>query len=354
MEELIANLHIHTRYSDGEGDHCEIGETALRSGIDVVIVTDHNVWVSGMERYFEKDGRRVLMMIGEEVHDRTRAPQKNHLLILGANRELTGFADQPQQLLNQARMAEALTFIAHPVDPENASLGEDDLSWVDWTVNGFTGIELWNGFSEMKVVARNLLEAVFYVFFPKYLARGPLPETIRRWDALTSTGKCVVAVGGSDAHNLARSLGPLHRRVFPYEYHFSAVNTHLLLPGPLTGNLLVDRKMVLSALADGHAFIGYDLPAPTRGFRFNAQGKDGTVGMGDEVPLQDGVTFQIRVPSIQAECVLIKDGKPVKVWTNREICMQIMNQPGVYRVECYVNYLNRRRGWIFSNPIYVR
>ena len=29
-------------------------------------------------------------------------------------------------------------------------------------------------------------------------------------------------------------------------------------------------------------------------------------------------------------------------------------EPGVYRVEAWRNYLGRKRGWIFSNPIYVR
>ena len=30
------------------------------------------------------------------------------------------------------------------------------------------------------------------------------------------------------------------------------------------------------------------------------------------------------------------------------------NQPGVYRVECYIQYMGAKRAWIFSNPIYLR
>jgi len=52
-------------------------------------------------------------------------------------------------------------------------------------------------------------------------------------------------------------MGPLHKTVFPYEYHFSTINTHILTPAPLTGNLVQDRKMVFEALAAGHCFIGY-------------------------------------------------------------------------------------------------
>ena len=29
-------------------------------------------------------------------------------------------------------------------------------------------------------------------------------------------------------------------------------------------------------------------------------------------------------------------------------------EPGVYRVEAWKSYLGIKRGWVFSNPIYVR
>ena len=51
MAELITNLHMHTTYSDGSGTHQEIAEAALEAGLDVVIVTDHNVLVQGLEGY---------------------------------------------------------------------------------------------------------------------------------------------------------------------------------------------------------------------------------------------------------------------------------------------------------------
>lgn len=302
MEELVANIHMHTRYSDGEGSHADIGKAALRAGVDVVIVTDHNVLVNGMEGYYERDQHQVLMLVGEEVHDRTRDPQKNHMLVLGAGREMSMYAAQPQQLLNQARQFEALTFLAHPVDPAMPAVHETDISWVDWQVHGYTGIELWNGFSELKSVAHSQLEAIFYVFFPNLIARNPLPEVIKRWDALIATGARVVVIGGSDAHCLRKSLGPLRRTVFPYEFHFHTINTHLLTPDPLSGNLQADRKMILTALAEGHAFVGYDLPASTRGFRFIAQGQAGSVGMGDVIALQDGITIQIRLPDRRNAC----------------------------------------------------
>lgn len=353
MEEIVANIHMHTRYSDGEGSHAEIGKAALAAGIDVVIVTDHNVLVSKMEGYHRDKNRQVLMLVGEEIHDRARSPQKNHLLVIGAAAELSAFAPHPQRLIDHASQSDGLTFIAHPDDIALPAFHEDDITWEDWSVSGFTGLELWNAFSEIKTVVHNRLQGLFYVLFPQLIARGPMPDTIQRWDALTSSGRRVVAIGGSDAHAYHMRLGPIRKRVLPYEFHFRGVNNHLLLPGPLTGNLAVDRRMVLEALASGSSFIGYDLPAPTRGFRFSAQAKDGPASIGDEISLDGGVTLQVRLPG-PAECRLLKDGKPIKIWNGREIYSYIACDPGAYRIECYIDYLGRKRAWIFSNPIYIR
>ena len=81
MFEFVTNIHMHTHYSDGHGSHMDIVNAALKSDIDGVIVTDHNVWVEGLEGYFHNNSRKVLVLIGEEVHDQVREPQKNHLLL---------------------------------------------------------------------------------------------------------------------------------------------------------------------------------------------------------------------------------------------------------------------------------
>ena len=353
MEELIVNLHMHTTYSDGHGTHADIARAAGRAGLDAVIVTDHNVFVNGVDGYYKEGGSRVLVIVGEEIHDQVRDPQKNHLLVMGAGRELATFARNPQILLDQVKSAGGLAFIAHPFDDPMPAFGEDDLSWVDWQVHGYTGIEIWNGLSELKSVAHNILEAVFYALNPKYMAHGPLARTLSKWDELLLSGKKVVAVGGADAHATPHTYGPLTRVIFPYEFHFKAINNHLLAPTALKEDVLGDRQMILDTLRAGHSFVGYDLPFPTRGFRFTANGKDGSVMMGDEISSKGGVTLQIRLPT-RTECHLIQDGHVVKTWRNKDICTYITSTPGIYRVEAYIHYLGARRGWIFSNPIYIR
>ena len=357
QHELILNTHMHTTYSDGSGSHATLAAAALEARLDAIIVTDHNVYVSGVDGYHYKGEHRLLLMAGEEVHDAQRVPQKNHLLVFGAGREMAMHAPDPQRLIDQIARCDGLSFLAHPNDDELKAFKEDDISWEDWNVRGYTGLELWNGFSELKSVVKGKLDALFYAFFPQYLARGPHPRTLKRWDELTLRGQKVAAICGSDAHALHMRMGPLRRTIFPYSFHFRALNNHLLVPSPLTGDLAADRQMIYNALRSGRNFIGYDLPAATRGFRFTAQGRDTTATMGEEIrlPRGSGVTFQIRLPKgIKAECVLLCNGQHVRTWTDREICAHIASQPGVYRVEVYLEYLGRRRGWIYSNPIYLR
>lgn len=352
MHELIVNLHMHTRYSDGYGSHQDIAQAALTAGLDAVIVTDHNVWVNGPEQYYRRDNRKVLLLVGEEIHDQARQPQKSHLLVLGARRELATYARSPQELVDAVRQAGGLSFIAHPYDPPAPAVGEEDISWEDWQVRGFTGLELWNALSEFKSRLKTMLHAVYYAYNPRRAFQGPFPQVLRQWDELLIQGRRVVAIGGSDAHAIPARLGPLRRTIFPYKFHFQCVNTHVFTTEPLTGDEVEDSRLILEAMSGGRAFIGYDLPASTRGFRFSAQGRAGLAWMGDSVEARSGLTFQVRLPQ-PVECRLIKDGKPVKIWHKREICTFITSEPGVYRVEAYIPFAGRPRGWIFSNPIYA-
>jgi hypothetical protein len=352
MNEIIANLHMHTRYSDGTGTHAQIAQAAMRAGIDVVMVTDHNVLVSGPEETYREDKRAVLLLIGEEIHNQARLPQANHLLVFGAGKELAHLAYDQDLLLDAVRKAGGLAFAAHPVDPEAPAVNEPSIGWDNLDVPGLTGLELWNGFSEFKGRLYSKAHAVYYAYQPSRIARGPFPETLARWDELLSRGRRFPAIGSSDAHALQARLGPFRRPLFPYELHFRSVNTHLLLPTPLTGEITEDRRMVLEALGRGRGFIGYDLPAPTRGFKFTAQGMDQSAQMGDDISCRKGVTLQIRLPR-PVECRLIQDGKVVKTWSKRETCTYITTEPGAFRVEATIPFHGQARGWIYSNPIYV-
>src|SRR5258708_35256873 len=136
------------------------------------------------------------MLMGREAKDKHGEPQKNHLLVCGGRGERAGLADDPQALINATREGGGLAFLAHPDDPAAPAFHETDISWVDWAVENYTGIELWNHLSEFKTRLPTRLHGLFYAYFPSLVAHGPLKETIRRWDALLAHRK-VVAIGGS-------------------------------------------------------------------------------------------------------------------------------------------------------------
>jgi hypothetical protein len=353
VHEVVLNLHMHTRYSDGHSSHDLIAMAALKSGLDAVIVTDHNVWVNGPEKYYREGERKVLMLVGEEVHDQGRNPQKNHLLVFGGQRELATYAHDLQLLLERVNEAGGLAFIAHPYDPASPAVGETDITWVDWDVRGFHGLEVWNWFSEFKGNLKSKLHAIYYAYNPELSGFGVDPAALCKWDALLAQGRKMVAIAGSDAHALPARLGPLRRTLFPYEFHFRAVNMHLLLPRPLGDDAATDAGMIYDALRQGHGFIGYDLPASTRGFNITVHATEKIGGMGDEFFVKGGVTIQIRLP-MKVECTVFRDGQPVKTYHKREMCTYITAEPGVYRVEAYIHYKGKRRGWIYSNPVYIR
>jgi hypothetical protein len=353
MHEIVVNLHMHTRYSDGSGTHKDIAQAAIKTGLDAVIVTDHNVLVQGVEGYYRVGPNRVLLLVGQEVHDQDRVPQKNHLLVFNTNRDLATLADDPQALINGVAEAGGLSFIAHPRDPEAPAFKETDISWEAWDVQGYTGIELWNGLSELKTVVPTKPHGAFYAYFPQFIGHSPIFETLQRWDELLISGQRVVAIGGSDAHAMRMHMGPLHRVIFPYQFHFRTINTHAFIPQPLTGDVPTDKKMIYDALGAGRCFVGYDLPSPTRGFRFTARGREQSAIMGDEISAKGGVTLQAHLPK-PAEIRMIKDGKLIGKWKEAYAATHIATEPGAYRVEAWRNYLGRKRGWIFSNPIYIR
>ena len=352
MEEIVANIHIHTTYSDGHSKHAEIAKAAIEKNIDVLIITDHNILVSGIEGYFKENGKQVLVLVGEEIHDQSKQPQHNHILAIGINRELAQFAVDPQNLINLIHQEQGLAIIAHPHDPESKVFQEPGISWINWDIDNFDGIELWNAMSEFKSLLKSKFHAIFYALHPNRIATNPFEATIKKWDELLISGKKIVAIGGADAHALPGRIGFFRKTIFPYRFHFSTINTHLLLQMPLTSDFLTDKDLVITALSSGHGFIGYDLPHSTKGFRFVAHGREKSAIMGDEISSQNGITFQIHLP-IPTECHLLQDGKIIKTWYSHENCTHITNEPGVYRVEAFINYLHRRRGWIFSNPIFV-
>ncbi len=341
--EYVGNMHLHTVYSDGTLPHSGVAQAAAQAGLDYVIVTDHNVWVSGLEGYYNK----LLLLVGQEAHNCQRVPQGNHMLIYGAEQDLSTEAQNPQGLLDAVRQAGGLAFLAHPIEFTSRMANEAPLGWGDWNISGYTGIEIWNYMSEFKSRVPTVLHAVYYAYFPLGALRGPYPQTLQLWDKLLSTGERVVGIGGADAHGRAYSLGPLRRTIFPYTWLFSAINTHILAEQRLAGNMAADKPLILEALRAGRCWVGCDLLGSTRGFAFNARSGSAAATMGQTLRRHGALTLEAQTP-LSADIRLVVAGRRVAKANGTQLKFTTADA-GAYRVEAY----RRGKGWIFSNPIYV-
>jgi hypothetical protein len=333
--------------------HAGVADAALLIGLDFLVFTDHNVRLDGIEGYYGDDEcGYVLLLSGEEVHDRTRQPQCNHLLVYGAECETTHYAHDLPTLIQKISQAGGMSFIAHPDDHAVLWLKEPAIPWEDRHVDRFTGLEIWNYMSRFKDHIQTRQEALRGAFRPEELIIGPAPETLALWDQWLETGRHIVGIGGADAHGTRFTLGPISHTVFPYDFLFNCVNTHILTKSPLTGDAQHDKSLIYQGLREGRAFIGYDIPGSTRGFRFSAQGQNTAAIMGEDIRLGHGVTLQAFAPA-RAHIKIIRHGVVVTEDYKTENLTHVAREPGAYRVEVWREYQGIERAWILSNPIYI-
>lgn len=344
---LRGNLHMHTPLSDGTKTHAELARVAESAGLDFIVVTDHNAYQPGLDGWHGQ----VLVLVGQEVHDPNRQPQSSHLLCFDIREDVAEHAAHPQAVIDAVAAQGGFTFLAHPFEHDVADfLPEPNISWRDWDVTGYAGIELWNYMSEFKSALRSKAHAMLHAYFPARAISGPYPETLHKWDELLRS-RPLAALGGSDAHGTVYHLGPFTRAVQPYDYLFRCVNSHLLSAEPLTGDLEHDRAVVYAALRQGSGFLGYEQPGPIAGFRFWARSGKAEATMGETLTLHKALEFRVTTPA-RARLRLLRDGQMIAQTHGDQLALMTY-LPGVYRVEAYRRYAGRLRGWIFSNPIYV-
>jgi len=343
--ERVANIHVHSTYSDGTASHDELARYARSAGIDVVLCADHNAWPKQQESW--RDGR--LILVGEEVHAPSR-PLENHLLVFGADAPMAPYAEDPQTLLSAVEEHGGLAFLAHPYEHSGAYAGEPEINWTRWDVTGYCGIELWNYMSEFKSYARTLTSSVAAIIAPRRFLRGPYPETLKRWHTLLAE-RPIVAIAGSDAHGGRYGWGPLKLRVLPYRHLMRALNTHLLLAKDWSGDASQDAELVYDALAAGRAFLGYDGLASTNGFWFTVESEQHSATMGESLTSSGELLLRAHTPSA-AHLRLFRNGDAV-VDTHGTWLSLVLRQTGRYHVEAYRRLAGAWRHWIISNPVHV-
>jgi hypothetical protein len=245
--EAVGVIHVHTTFSDGRLGPGEILDMADRAGLDFLCFNDHNTLALADRGWHGRRHGAVLSMVGAELQHRDR---KSHLLVFGA-RSLPPRGHILRQL-ESLKAQGALAVVAHPRETRPLI---PFLGGYPWEFPGhplLDGVEVWNWMSSWKggvtplTLGRRIARPDWYV-------RHPCPGAVDLWFRV---GGC--AVGGADAHGHRI----LFRTVFPYDFLFSRVRTHLLLDRPLSS-----PGQMEDALRGRRCFISNAMAGDARGFR---------------------------------------------------------------------------------------
>ncbi len=336
---LAGVIHVHTTLSDGGGTPNEVIRAARDAGARFLVITDHN---NADAKSFEGYHEGVLVIVGAEL-----STTAGHILGLGISDPTYRFSGDALDGIDDIKELGGFAVAAHPFS------SREDFQFQGFDLPGDWGIELINGDSEWRNAGPRVLSAALLYGINRRKALLSLlnpPDTaLARWDQLLAS-RDVVGLAGADAHSrlpLTRSF-PLR---FPsYEAMFALLQNHVLLRRPLTGELELDRALVLDALRHGRVYLGLDGLAPADSFSFVAQSPAGQIAMGETTPLVPGLRLKIGgLMPAHATIELLRDGRIVA--TGSVVLEARVTAPGVYRAQVRVGGFSVP--WILSNPIYV-
>lgn len=340
----ICVLHVHSTYSDGTGTVAEIAAAAVRAGVDVVLLTDHDS-LEAQRRGEEGWHGSALVCVGEEVSPRGG----NHFLAFGVSEEVRWRGLDSRGIVEAVAAKGGFGFLAHPFSRGTGLLRRDrpGMPWADLESGDYTGLELWSLVTDTLESLRSARAAFHFIAAPDRVLDDPAPGSLATWDRLTAARR-VVAVGGIDAHQIGvRVAGRVPVRLMGYHRSFRFLRTHVLMDEPFSGDGSVDRDRVYAALRAGRCYLARDSLAPARGFSFRA----GELEMGDEAPFSAGA-LEASTPR-PSTIALIRNGEPIARVEGTTLTHEA-TEPGVYRIEAHLEARGRPRTWILSNPIYLR
>ena len=347
MIEYVGAAHIHSVFSDGTGEIPEIARYADESELDFILITDHNT-LRGLNEGFEKWYGKTLCLVGCEINDREN---KNHYLAFGINEAYSTrlFA---KEYVRRVKDSGGIGFIAHPHEKRNHMKEHPPYPWIDWSIEDFTGIEIWNHMSEWM---EYLTEQNKYTSFlhPLRSIKSPPVETLKLWDELNLKRK-VVGIGGVDAHAHKQNLfGFFEVEIFPYKVLFKSIHNHVLLQEPLIKSnakhkIKKVKSDIYSALEQGRCFIANDYHGNSKGFQFYAKSGKKKFQMGDSLELNDDIVLRVNAPNKNAQIKIVHNGKEAASFESDKAEYEV-KKAGVYRTEVYLF----GKAWIFSNHIRI-
>jgi predicted metal-dependent phosphoesterase TrpH len=135
---VLADMHIHSTYSDGRASPKEILLTALYKGLDVISITDHNTFRGSVvaSRIAKSSEEFPLVIIGNEVRT-----DKGDVLVYCY--EPINTPKRIDLLIDVAHENNCLVVPAHPFDLFRQGIGDAVFEYKGWDA-----IEVWNASSD--------------------------------------------------------------------------------------------------------------------------------------------------------------------------------------------------------------
>jgi hypothetical protein len=341
-------IHVHTSLGGhSTGTFTELIAAARANNLDFAIMTEHPqaefdtaaMTLSGVHA-------GVLFVNGSEVS----TTDGDRLLLVPAPPNANE-RRSTKEVVEQQKTNPGLAFAAYPTESQA------------WQSTSVDGVEIYNLFTNTKKLNRlvtffdGLWSYRSYpdLMFANFFARPA--EDLKRWDdAMSSSNRRLVAIGGNDAHSnvgfgLADSTGKqiVGVKLDPYERSFRTIRTHVLIQKdkPLT------RESLLEALSLGHCYVSFDIFSDATGFDFRLL--QSTSVMGDETAFAQSLELIAKAP-FAGRFVLLRNGAAIDQSSGSTVRFPV-TAPGIYRIEVYLDSLPppaTGKPWIISNPIYVR
>jgi hypothetical protein len=306
--DLRGAVHVHTRAShDSPGEIGALIDAAHSAGIRWIALTEHR---SGA-RFAPAGGRveGVLLIPGWEI-----SSSGGSILALGVE-EARDLPRDPQALVAAIHARGGAAFIGHMegsalVDPERwAGLGADGLELANLHANAIAA-RFRLSFAGMFLPARFALRSLL----------APPHRNLERWAQLPGAR---AIVGGVDAHEKVRLLGPLGGTIDRYRDVLRLLTTHVLARDD-------SQAAIIEALRAGRSYLAFEGLAPVE--RFEVE------------PQPDGV--RVRAPR-EARLALVCAGETVDDDTAAEALLRA--RPGA--THCHVQAWLGSRLWIATSQI---
>jgi hypothetical protein len=347
MFEYTGAIHLHSVFSDGSGEVQDIAKFAQEVGLDFVILTDHNT-LRALHEGYEKWYGNTLFLVGVEINDKEN---KNHYLAFGID-DAFSTRMPAKEYVRKVKDVGGIGFLAHPHEKRTHMKEHPPFPWVDWDIDEFNGIEIWNHMSEWM---ENLTEENKYRSFlhPLKTIEAPPKETLEVWDKLNLKRK-VVGIGGIDAHaHKYNLLGFMEVEIFPYKVLFKSIHTHILLDeelkkGDSQNSVHKAKWQIYEALKEGRCFVANDYHGESKGFRFYAEHSKTIYRMGDSFTARGNVQLKVLLPGLEGSIRLIRNGEIIEKSDGMSAEFTV-DEKGAYRVEVFRNNF----AWIYSNHIRI-